>query len=77
MVIMMYDYQGVIPAERVPVGTSVTAHYYSKFLHKKLRSKIRQNLSQLMEYRYGVLLVHNNARPHITESVRTTWTNYK
>jgi hypothetical protein len=75
MVIMAFDHEGVIATDRVPVGVSVTAGYYATFLHKKLRQKIRQNRPHLMES--GALILHDNARLHIAQSVKDVMADYK
>ncbi|KAJ4447729.1 hypothetical protein ANN_09737 [Periplaneta americana] len=54
--------------------SSVTADYDSDFLRKKLRPNFRQNRPKLLES--GALLLHNNARPHNSESVRHVLTDY-
>jgi hypothetical protein len=74
MVIMVFDHEGVIATDCVSVGISVTAGYYATFLHKKLRQKIRQNWPQLLES--GALILHDNARPHITHSVKDVMADY-
>jgi hypothetical protein len=75
MVIMAFDHEGVIATDRVPVGVSVTAGYYATFLRKKLLQKIRQNQPQLLES--GALILHDNARPHIAQSVKDVMADYK
>jgi hypothetical protein len=74
MVVMAFDHGGVIATDRVPVGVSVTAGYYTTFFRKKLRQKIRQNRPQLLES--GALILHDNARPHITQSVKDVMADY-
>jgi hypothetical protein len=64
-----------IDHEGVPVGVSVTAGYYATFLHKKLRQKIRQNRPQLLES--DALILHDNARPLIAQSVKDVMADYK
>ena len=53
--------------DRVPSGTTVTAAYYCQFLHK-LRRKMHANRPDLLEN--GVLILHDNARPHIGKVIR-------
>jgi hypothetical protein len=45
------------------------------FVRKKLRQKIRQNQPQLLES--GALILHDNARPHIAQSVKDIMADYK
>jgi hypothetical protein len=45
------------------------------FCLKKLRQKIRQIRPQLLES--GVLILHDNARPHIAQSVKDVMADYK
>jgi hypothetical protein len=75
MVIMAFDHEGVIATDRVPVGVSVTAGYYATFWRKKLRQNIRENRTQLLES--GALILHDNARPHIAQSVKDVMADYK
>jgi hypothetical protein len=75
MVIMAFDHEGVIATDHVPVGVSVTGSYYATFLRKKLRQEIRQNRPQLLES--GVLILHDNARLHIAQSVKDVMADYK
>jgi malate synthase len=42
MMIMAYDKNGVIATDRVPLGSTVMAAYYTKLLQDVLRPKIRQ-----------------------------------
>jgi len=67
MMIMAYDKNGVIATDRVPPGSTVTASYYTKFLQDVLRPKIRQKRSAMFDA--GVLLLHDNARPHASRAV--------
>jgi len=67
MMIFAYDCKGVIMTDRVPSGTTVTAAYYCQFL-QKLRCKMHANRPDLLEN--GVLILHDNARPHIVKAVR-------
>jgi len=52
--------------DRVPSGTTVTAAYYRQFL-QKLRCKMHANRPDLLEN--GVLILHDNARPHLGKDV--------
>jgi len=65
--IFAYDCKGVIMIDRVPSGTTVTAAYYRQFL-QKLRRKMHANRPDLLEN--GVLILHDNARPHLGKDVR-------
>jgi histone-lysine N-methyltransferase SETMAR len=67
VMIMAYDKNGVIATDRVPPGSTVTATYYRKFLQDVLRPKIRQKLSAM--FAAGVLILHDNARPHASGTV--------
>jgi hypothetical protein len=66
IMIFAYDCKGVIMTDRVPSGTTVTAAYYHQFLQKP-RHKMHANRSDLLEN--GVLILHNNARPHLGKDV--------
>ena len=70
--IMVYEKNGVIATNRVPLGSTVTAAYYRKFLQDVLRPKIRQKRSAMIAA--GVLILHDNARPHVSnEQYRKFW----
>ena len=64
---MAYDKNGVIATDRVPPGSTVTGAYYRKFLQDVLRPKIRQKRSDM--FAAGVLILHDNARPHVSRAV--------
>jgi len=64
MMIMAYDKNGEIATDRVPPGSTVTAGHYRKFLQDVLRPKIRQKKSAM--FAAGVLILHDNARPHVS-----------
>jgi len=67
MMIFVCDCKGVIMIDRVPSGTTVTAAYYRQFL-QKLRRKMHANRPDLPEN--GVLILHDNAQPHLGKDVR-------
>jgi len=57
----------VIATDRVPSGSTVTAAYYRKFLQDVLCPKNRQKRSAM--FAAGVLILHDNARPHASGAV--------
>ena len=65
MMFMAYDKNGVIATDRMPPGSTVTAAYYRKFC--KMRPIIRQKKSAM--FAAGVLILHDNARPHVSGAV--------
>jgi len=65
--IMAYDKNGVIATETVPPGSTATATYCRKFLQDVLRPKIHQKRSAI--FPAGVLILHDNARPHASGAV--------
>ena len=73
MMIFAYDCKGVIMTDRVPSGTTVTAAYYRQFL-QKLRRKMHTNRLDLLEN--GVLILHDNAQPHLGKDVRELLDRY-
>jgi len=73
MMIFAYDCKGVIMTDRVPSGTTVTAAYYHQFL-QKLRRKMHANRPDLVEN--GVLILHDNGRPHLGKDVRELLDGY-
>jgi len=73
MMIFAYDCKGVIMTDRAPTGTTVTADYYRQFL-QKLRCKMHANRPDLLEN--SVLILHDNARPHLGKDVRELLDGY-
>jgi len=73
MMIFAYDCKGVIMADRVPSGTTVTAAYYCQFL-QKLRRKMHTNRPDLLEN--GVLILHDNAWPNLGKDVHELLDGY-
>jgi len=66
MMIFAYDCKCVIMTDRVLSGMTVTAAYYHQFL-QKLRRKMHANRPDLLEN--GVLILHDNARPHLGKDI--------
>ena len=73
MMIFTYDCKRMIMTDRVPSGTTVTAAYYRQFL-QKLRRKMHANRPDLLEN--GVLILHDNAWPHLGKDVRELLDRY-
>jgi len=71
---MAYDKNEVIATDRVPPGSTVTAAYYRKFLQDVLCPKIPQKRSTI--FAAGVLILHNNTRPHASGAVSEILENY-
>ena len=65
--IIANDKNGVIAADRVPPGSTLTATYYRKFLQDVLHPKIRQKRSAM--FTTCVLILHNEAQPHASGAV--------
>jgi len=70
MMIFAYDCK---VTDRVPSGTTVTAADYRQFL-QKLRRKMHANRPDLLEN--GVLILHDNTRPHLGKDVRELLDGY-
>ena len=66
MMIFAYDHQGVITADRVSCGRSVTRVCYCAFM-QKLRTTVHKNRLQLLVA--GPLILHDNARPHTADVI--------
>ena len=64
--IFAYDDRGVIMTDRVSCRKSVTVVYYCAFM-QKLRRKMHKDRYQL--HVAGILIIQDNARPHITDVV--------
>jgi hypothetical protein len=67
IMIMTYNKNGVISTDIVSPGSTVTMAYYRKFLQYVLRPKIRPERSAM--FAAGVLILHDNARPHASGAV--------
>jgi len=59
--------------DRIPSGTAVTAACYCQFL-QKLKRKMHANRPDLLEK--GVLILHDNSRPHFGKDVRELLDRY-
>ena len=59
MLLMFFDYKGVVYYEWLPKGKTVTAAYYISCLHR-LEHAVKQNRPELTEW----YLHHDNASPH-------------
>lgn len=62
MLIVFFDFKGIIHHEFVPEGQTVNKEYYKEVL-QRLRLKIRRKRTELWETGNWFLL-HDNARPH-------------
>ena len=60
--IFAYDHREVIIIDKVVCGKSVTGVYYCGFL-QRLRRKMHK--VQPQELKTGLLILHENARPHV------------
>jgi hypothetical protein len=73
MMIFAYDCKVVIMTDRVPSGTTVTVAYYRQLLQKR-RRKMHANRPDFLEN--GVLILHDNARPHLGKDVHELLEGY-
>lgn len=74
MVIMAYDWEGVLVCDRVEINTNVDGNRYAYFIRKRLRPQIRKTRRTLLEA--GVIILHDNARPHLHASVKSAFDEY-
>jgi histone-lysine N-methyltransferase SETMAR len=74
MHVVFFDHEGLLLDHAVPRGTSVTATYYRDILREKLRPAIRKKRPNLL--RNGVILLHDNARPHTAQVVTELLASY-
>ncbi len=72
MMVMAYNYTGVIAPYMAPYGRTVDKHVYTYFFRKILRPTVWQMSSQMFDC---VIILHDNTRPHIT-SVTTIFQEY-
>ena len=75
MMIFAYDCVGVLAAERIPLGKTVTKEVYREFLMKNLRPAIRKKRRPLHNAR--PLILHDNASCHKSERVTSLLSEYK
>ena len=68
MHIVFFDHQGILLDHAVPHGTTVTSEYYRAVLRDNLRPAIRKKRPQLLQE--GVILLHDNALPHVAQIVK-------
>jgi hypothetical protein len=71
--IFAYNHRGIIMADRVPCGTTVTAAYYHYWM-QKLRRKMYKNRPDLLGD--GPLILHN-ARLHLERVVTDFLSKYE
>jgi histone-lysine N-methyltransferase SETMAR len=74
MMIFAYDAEGILIADRVPVGERVNKHYYEQFLRDKLRPAIRKKRPNLLQQ--GVIILHDNASVHKASDVADVLEQY-
>jgi histone-lysine N-methyltransferase SETMAR len=67
MVVLAYDFQGIITSYKVPQGATMNAAMYKDFLQNNLRPKIRKNRPGLLEK--GVIILHDNCRVHVARVI--------
>jgi histone-lysine N-methyltransferase SETMAR len=67
MLIVAYDYEGVLLTHAVPSGTTVNAVYYRNFLEHHLCPALRRKRPHLLQSHPIVL--HDNARCHVANTV--------
>ena len=65
--VSFFDHLGVILDWPVPLGTTVNGDYYQWILREKLRPALRRRRPALLAE--GVILLHDNARPHLKACV--------
>jgi len=73
MLTLFWDEKGVILEHCTPRGTTVTSASYSDLLKNHLRPAIESKRRGLLSS--GVLLLHDNARPHTVRTTAATMTD--
>jgi len=74
MIILAYDWHGVLVCDRVEIGSTVDGDRYAYFVRKKLRPQIRKIRPNLLQA--GVIVLHDNARPHVSTAVQAVLDEY-
>src|SRR5258705_4248364 len=69
MLIVAYDYEGVILTHDVPQGQTVNADYYCRFLQHHLRPAVRRKRPRLLRDNLPIVL-YDNARCHVAQDVK-------
>ncbi|XP_035229771.1 histone-lysine N-methyltransferase SETMAR-like [Stegodyphus dumicola] len=67
MLIMAYDWEGVILTHAAPEVQTVNADYYCRFLQHHLPPAMRRKCSRLLHNNLPIVL-HNNARCHVAHN---------
>ena len=67
MLSVFWDYKGIIWYELLNDGTTINANVYSNQLQK-----MAQQLKQQRPEKANVLLLHDNARPHVAKQTKET-----
>ena len=65
MLSVFWDYKGIIWYELINDGTTINANVYSNQLQK-----MAQQLKQQRPEKTNVLLLHDNARPHVAKETK-------
>lgn len=74
MLIVCYDYFGMVLVHRVPEGQTVNQEYYRSFIIYHLRPALLKKRPQTLAA--GPLLLHDNASPHTGRMVKELLENY-
>lgn len=65
--VVFMDSQGILLDYPVAQGRTLTGELYAEIVRDKLRPAIRRKRAELLDS--GVILLHDNARPHLTHHV--------
>jgi len=68
MLIVAYDWHGVILTHAVLEGQTVNADYYCRFLHHHLSPAMRRKRPRLFQNNLPIVL-HDNARCHVANNI--------
>ncbi len=72
MIIFVYNKDGIIVADWVPNGITVTATYYQKFIHSVLHPQIWKLRPEQIDSVVSIL--RNNAQPYVAQPVVNLFT---
>ena len=75
MLILAYDFRGLLMAHRVPTGQTVNKEYYKMYIRTILRPAIRRKRQEMTDR--TPLILHDNASPHKANVVKELLESYQ
>ena len=73
--IFVYDFRGVLMAQRVPTGETVNKEYYKMYIRTILRPAICRKCQEMIDH--TPLILHDNMSPHKANVVKELLESYQ